>query len=110
MIAALWRLASGTARSAQARPLSLLLGSTVALSSLALDAQDFTLESAQSGAFFGTSISSIDDLDGDGRPEIVVGSPGYDVDVTGDGIAESDVGRVEIFASGDHSLLLSIDG
>ncbi len=74
--------------------------------------QSYVLESPlpQAGAFFGTRVSLIDDLDGDSHPDVVVGSPGYDHDLDADQILESAVGRVDVFSGATGNVLLSLVG
>jgi len=63
-------------------------------------------ESDHDGA--GASVAALDDLDGDGRPEIAVGAPGHDR--AGLETAGWDAGAVYIVASGDLEALDAADG
>ena len=63
-------------------------------------------ESDHDGA--GASVAALDDLDGDGRPEVVIGAPGHD---RSDGdTAAWDAGAGYIVASGDLAALDAADG
>ncbi|MCB0352645.1 MAG: VCBS repeat-containing protein, partial [Bdellovibrionales bacterium] len=55
----------------------------------------FSIESDELGGSFGWELLSMPDVSGDGRPEIVVGDPGYD------GSAGTDSGRVLMFSAPD---------
>ena len=56
----------------------------------------------------GASVATLGDLDGDGRPEVVIGSPGYDVR---DGeTTRSNAGAVHIAAIGDLAAADAADG
>lgn len=50
----------------------------------------WSAESNQIGAFFGISVSTAGDVDGDGRSDVVVGAPWYDGDL-------ADEGRVSVY-------------
>ncbi|MGX2042098.1 VCBS repeat-containing protein [Methylocaldum sp. MU1018] len=56
----------------------------------------------QANALFGESVAGAGDVDGDGRPDILVGAPGQDVD-------HIYQGRAFVFSGADGSLLLTLD-
>ena len=62
-------------------------------------------ESNRDGA--GASVAALDDLDGDGRPELAVGAPGHD---RGGFTAGWDAGAVHVVASRDLAALDAADG
>ncbi|MFN2376760.1 MAG: hypothetical protein ABR538_09495, partial [Candidatus Binatia bacterium] len=61
----------------------------------------FQKRGKQTGQWFGTSVSFLPDLNGDGRDEIAVGSPGYDVTGADQGDPKLNVkesaGRVDVY-------------
>ncbi len=56
---------------------------------------------------FGASMVSVGDLDDDGVPDLLVGSPRFDA--TDNGVADP-TGRVYVFSGADGGILLTIDG
>jgi hypothetical protein len=50
-------------------------------------ASDWTAESDQAGAWFGRSVSSAGDVNGDGYDDVIVGAPTYDRGETNEGVA-----------------------
>lgn len=64
----------------------------------------FTIDGAKSNHQFGTSIVSINDIDGDGKREVAVGGPGYST------IVASGLGSVQLFNSGSHAPAWSVFG
>ncbi|MFP6609992.1 MAG: integrin alpha [Deltaproteobacteria bacterium] len=85
----------------------LLRGGRVAVFSGATGLKIFGAKGVQEGQFMGASLSFADDIDGDGRAELVVGSPGYNVlatDRPGDlatGKKFRDGGRVDLLSCSD---------
>ncbi len=86
-----------------------LRGGRVAVFSGATGLKIFGAKGVQEGQFLGASVAFAEDLDGDGRAELVVGSPGYnvlDTDRPGDlatGKKFRDGGRVDLFSCKDDS-------
>ncbi|MBI2060970.1 MAG: FG-GAP repeat protein [Nitrospirae bacterium] len=68
------------------------------------EADLYTLRSEQAGDLFGTVIASAGDVNGDGRPDLLVGAPYSDVEFV------PGVGRVYLFSGADGSLVLKING
>lgn len=62
-----------------------------------------TMVGDQSGAMIGKSMLSIGDVNGDGTPDLAVGSPSHD-------FAFGNGGRVTMFSGGDGSVLWTSDG
>lgn len=56
---------------------------------------------------FGVSVAGIGDVNGDGRPDVIVGSPRFDPDVQG---GSRQIGRAYIYSGADGSLIRSITG
>jgi len=61
----------------------------------------FTKKGSQDGQWFGAAVSFIHDLNGDGRDELAVGSPGYDVTAYDQGDPQArtkdQAGRVDVY-------------
>ncbi|MCB1615693.1 MAG: FG-GAP repeat protein, partial [Pseudomonadales bacterium] len=66
-----------------------------------------TIDGENEGDLFGNSVDIIDDINGDGYEEIVVGSPYDDVDSPNIG---KNAGSVRVFSGKDASLLFQHDG
>ncbi len=101
-----------TSRSSPVRVLP-ILAAVAALGALPAWGQAFTELDSPNGETdgnFGFSVTELDDLDGDARPDIVVGARFEDVDVTGTPALEIDVGRVYVFSGDDGSLLRTFTG
>ena len=87
----------------------LLRGGRVAVFSGATGLKIFGAKGTQAGQFLGASVAFSEDLDGDGRAELVVGSPGYNVlssdrpDDLATGKKFRDGGRVDLFSCADNS-------
>ena len=66
----------------------LWLGDSTGLGPTGIPANaDWTAESDQTGAAFGTSVASVRDVDGDGYEDVIVGAPFYDDGQSNEGMA-----------------------
>jgi hypothetical protein len=78
---------------------------------LALDHAHASFYGSQQGAFAGTSVTLVDDMDGDGVGEVLVGAPTYD-DANTHGEVFEDVGAAFLFhgpVSGSYDLMADAD-
>lgn len=69
-----------------------------------------SIESELPSAMMGFSVAAVEDIDGDGHDEILVGSPGVDVVDNATGKKMADAGRVQLFSGADGSEIWSADG
>jgi hypothetical protein len=79
---------------------------------ITLDTAYATYHSSQASTFAGTAAALIDDMDGDGIGEVLVGAPNYDY-ITEEGETYEDVGAAFLMAgprSGIMDIMLDADG
>ncbi|MEM7413107.1 MAG: integrin alpha [Myxococcota bacterium] len=78
-------------------------GSSPKIPNGSVGAADTTFSSGQATSSFGASVAAAGDVNGDGFPDVVIGSPRYDNGETDEGVAFVYLGSATGIASGDVS-------